>query len=106
MLEWQLEGAFREGLVKGFNEFSKSKFEGDDIREGMAGAISVRLKEPVFESQTKNKLGNTEIRSELVNQVRQDGPELTDLVSVACRQDDPPHAPTPATPATSPSAAI
>ncbi len=63
--------AFREGLVKGFNEFSKAKFEGDDIREGMAGAISVRLKDPVFESQTKNKLGNTEMRSEMVAQARE-----------------------------------
>jgi DNA gyrase/topoisomerase IV subunit B len=63
--------AFREGLVKGFNEFSKGKFEGDDIREGMAGAISVRLQEPVFESQTKNKLGNTELRGEMVSQMRE-----------------------------------
>jgi topoisomerase-4 subunit B len=63
--------AFREGLVKGFNEYSKNKFEGDDIREGMAGAISVRLQEPVFESQTKNKLGNTEIRGELVAKIRE-----------------------------------
>jgi topoisomerase-4 subunit B len=69
--------AFREGLVKGFNEFSKGKFEADDIREGMAGAIAVRLKEPVFESQTKNKLGNTELRSELVSQVRE---TLVDLL--------------------------
>lgn len=63
--------AFREGLVKGFNEFSKGKFEGDDIREGMAGAIAVRLQEPVFESQTKNKLGNTELRGEWVSKVRE-----------------------------------
>lgn len=63
--------AFREGLVKGFNEFSKGRFEGDDIREGMAAAIAIRLKEPVFESQTKNKLGNTELRGELVGQVRE-----------------------------------
>ncbi|MDR0842523.1 MAG: type IIA DNA topoisomerase subunit B [Acidobacteriota bacterium] len=63
--------AFREGLLKGFNEFAKGKFDGDDIREGMAGAIAVRLKEPVFESQTKNKLGNTELRSELVGKVRE-----------------------------------
>ncbi len=63
--------AFREGLVKGFNEYSKSKFDGDDIREGMAGAIAIRLQEPVFESQTKNKLGNTEIRGELVAQIRE-----------------------------------
>jgi topoisomerase IV subunit B len=63
--------AFREGLVKGFNEYSKGKFDGDDIREGMVGAIAIRLKEPVFESQTKNKLGNTELRGELVGQVRE-----------------------------------
>jgi topoisomerase-4 subunit B len=63
--------AFREGLVKGFNEFSKGKFEGDDIREGMAGAVSVRLQDPVFESQTKNKLGNTELRGEWVARVRE-----------------------------------
>jgi topoisomerase IV subunit B len=63
--------AFREGLVKGFNEFAKDRLDGDDIREGMAGAIAVRLKEPVFESQTKNKLGNTELRSELVARVRE-----------------------------------
>jgi DNA gyrase subunit B/topoisomerase-4 subunit B len=63
--------AFREGLVKGFNEFSKNKFDGDDIREGMAGAIAIRLQDPVFESQTKNKLGNTELRSELVARVRE-----------------------------------
>ncbi len=63
--------AFREGLVKGFNEYSREKFEGDDIREGMAGAIAIRLKEPVFESQTKSKLGNTELRGELVGQIRE-----------------------------------
>ena len=63
--------AFREGLVKGFNEFAKGKFDGDDIREGMTGAVAVRLKEPVFESQTKNKLGNTELRSEMVGKVRE-----------------------------------
>jgi DNA gyrase/topoisomerase IV subunit B len=63
--------AFREGLVKGFNEYSKGKFEGDDIREGVAGAIAIRLKDPVFESQTKSKLGNTELRGELVAQVRE-----------------------------------
>jgi topoisomerase-4 subunit B len=63
--------AFREGLVKAFNEYSKGKFEGDDVREGMAGAVAIRLKDPIFESQTKNKLGNTELRSELVQQVRE-----------------------------------
>ena len=64
--------AFREGLLKAVNEFAKGKFEGDDVRECMVGAVSIRLKDPVFESQTKNKLGNTEIRSELVNTVREE----------------------------------
>jgi DNA gyrase subunit B/topoisomerase-4 subunit B len=63
--------AFREGLVKGFNEFSKGRFEGDDVREGMVGAVAIRLKDPLFESQTKNKLGNSEIRAELVSRVRE-----------------------------------
>lgn len=63
--------AFREGIVKAVNEFSKKKFDGDDIRESIVGAIAVRLKEPMFESQTKNKLGNTEIRSDLVNRVKE-----------------------------------
>jgi DNA gyrase subunit B/topoisomerase-4 subunit B len=64
--------AFREGLLKAVNEFAKGKFEGDDVRECMIGAVSLRLKDPVFESQTKNKLGNTEIRGELVNTVREE----------------------------------
>src|SRR5205809_1924456 len=64
--------AFREGLLKAVNEHAQEKFEGDDVRESMIGAVSIRLKDPVFESQTKNKLGNTEIRTELVNRVREE----------------------------------
>ena len=62
--------AFREGLVRGVNEYAKAKYDGDDVRESMVGAIAIRLKNPVFESQTKNKLGNTEIRSDLVARIR------------------------------------
>ncbi len=62
--------AFREGALKGINEYAKGKYSGEDVREGILGAVSVRLQDPVFESQTKNKLGNTEIRSDIVNQVR------------------------------------
>ena len=62
--------AFREGLLKAVNEFSKKRFDGDDVREGVVGAVAIRLKDPIFESQTKNRLGNTEIRSDLVNEVR------------------------------------
>jgi topoisomerase IV subunit B len=64
--------AFREGLLKAVNEFANAKYEGDDVREAMVGAVAIRLKDPVFESQTKNKLGNTEIRTELVNNVREE----------------------------------
>ena len=64
--------AFREGLLKAVNEYSKAGYDGDDVRECMVGAVAIRLKDPIFESQTKNKLGNTEIRSELVNNVREE----------------------------------
>src|SRR5881394_377285 len=64
--------AFREGLLKAVNEHAKEKFEGDDVRESMVGAVAIRLKDPVFESQTKNKLGNTEIRTDLVKRVREE----------------------------------
>ena len=64
--------AFREGLLKAVNEYSKAGYDGDDVRECMVGAVAIRLKDPLFESQTKNKLGNTEIRSELVNSVREE----------------------------------
>src|SRR5665647_2708073 len=47
--------AFREGLLKAVNEYVQEKFEGDDVRESMVGAVSIRLQDPVFESQTKNK---------------------------------------------------
>ncbi len=62
--------AFKEGLLKGINEYSKQRFTGDDIREGIVAAIAIRVKDPIFESQTKNKLGNTELRAPLVAQVR------------------------------------
>jgi len=64
--------AFREGLLKAINEYGREKFDGDDVRESMVGAVAIRLKDPVFESQTKNKLGNTEIRTDLVNRVREE----------------------------------
>lgn len=64
--------AFREGLLKAVNELAGGKLEGDDVRECMVGAVAIRLQDPVFESQTKNKLGNTEIRGELVNRVREE----------------------------------
>ena len=64
------QSAFREGILKGVNEFYQKQYSGIDVREGIAGAISIKLKTPVFESQTKNKLGNTEIRSWIVQEVK------------------------------------
>lgn len=64
------QSAFREGILKGINEFYKKSYSGVDVREGISGAISIKLKDPLFESQTKNKLGNSEIRGEIINQVK------------------------------------
>ncbi len=63
--------AFREGVLKAVNEFFKASFQGPDVRDGIVGAVSVRIKEPVFESQTKNKLGNTDIRSWIISTVKE-----------------------------------
>jgi DNA gyrase subunit B/topoisomerase-4 subunit B len=62
--------AFREGLVRAVNEFSKKNFQGIDVREGLVGALLVKVKDPVFESQTKNKLSNVELKSTLTQEVR------------------------------------
>ncbi len=62
--------AFREGILKGINEYSGKKFVSKDVRDGIVGTLAVKIKEPVFESQTKNKLGNTEVRSWIVNTVK------------------------------------
>jgi topoisomerase-4 subunit B len=61
--------AFREGLLKGVNEFSGKNFAGEDVREGICGAIAIKLQDPIFESQTKNKLGS-DVRSWVVPAVK------------------------------------
>ncbi|MBM4054975.1 MAG: type IIA DNA topoisomerase subunit B [Planctomycetes bacterium] len=53
--------AFREAVVKTVREFYKKDFDASDIRASIVGAISVRVQEPVFESQTKTKLGSLNI---------------------------------------------
>ncbi len=50
--------AFREGFVKTIREFYKKDYDASDIRGSVCAAISVRVQEPVFESQTKTKLGS------------------------------------------------
>jgi len=53
------QAAFREGVVKGMRDHFKKEFDPADVRNCIIGAISVRIQEPVFESQTKTKLGST-----------------------------------------------
>jgi len=62
--------AFREGLLKGVNDFAGKTFQGVDLRDGIVGALLVKVKDPVFESQTKNKLSNTDLRSPIVQEVK------------------------------------
>ncbi|PZR19574.1 MAG: DNA topoisomerase IV [Flavobacterium psychrophilum] len=54
-------GAFREAIVRTIKEFYNKNFEASDIRKSIVSAISVKVEEPVFESQTKTKLGSTEM---------------------------------------------
>lgn len=53
--------AFREAFVKTIREFYNKSFEASDIRKSIIAAVSVKVIEPVFESQTKTKLGSNEI---------------------------------------------
>ena len=52
------QAAFREAIVKTVREFYKKEFDASDVRTSIVAAISVRVQEPVFESQTKTKLGS------------------------------------------------
>ncbi len=54
-------GAFREAYVKVVREFFKKDYDAQDIRSSITAAVAVKVMEPVFESQTKTKLGSTEI---------------------------------------------
>lgn len=51
--------AFRESLVRVVRDYSKKSYDASDIRQGIVAAVSIRVVEPVFESQTKTKLGST-----------------------------------------------
>jgi len=56
--------AFREALVKTIRDFYKKDFDPSDIRASIIGALNVKIEEPVFESQTKTKLGSKDIGPE------------------------------------------
>ena len=55
------QAAFRESLVKTIREFYGKNYEASDIRKSIVSAISIKVMEPVFESQTKTKLGSTDM---------------------------------------------
>ena len=57
--------AFREAIVKTFREFYQKNFDVADIRQSIIGAISIKVIEPVFESQTKTKLGSHDMGPDL-----------------------------------------
>src|SRR5690606_31218543 len=53
--------AFKEAIVRTVKEFYNKNFEASDIRKSIVSAISLKVEEPVFESQTKTKLGSTDM---------------------------------------------
>ncbi|PWI29611.1 DNA topoisomerase IV [Flavobacteriaceae bacterium LYZ1037] len=57
--------AFREALVKTVREFYGKNYEASDIRKSIVSAVSIKVMEPVFESQTKTKLGSTDMGGKL-----------------------------------------
>ncbi len=65
--------AFREAIVKTIREFYKKEFDATDVRASIVAAISVRVQEPVFESQTKTKLGSV--------QMAPDGPTVRGFIN-------------------------
>ncbi|SFU71895.1 topoisomerase-4 subunit B [Pustulibacterium marinum] len=57
--------AFREAVVKTIREFFGKNYDASDVRKSIIAAISIKVMEPVFESQTKTKLGSTDMGGEL-----------------------------------------
>ena len=61
---------FKEALAKSINDFFKKSWLTSDIRSGMLGSISIRIDNPLFDSQTKIRLTNTEIRQDIMDTVK------------------------------------
>lgn len=70
--------AFREAVVKTVRDFYGKNFDAGDVRQSMVGAISVRVQDPVFESQTKTKLGSQNMGP--------DGPTLRTYITDAVKK--------------------
>ncbi|HWA10006.1 MAG TPA: DNA topoisomerase IV subunit B [Opitutaceae bacterium] len=73
------QAAFREAVVETVRNFYKKEFDAADIRQSIAAAVSVRVIEPVFESQTKTKLGS--------NDVGPNGPSIREFVGKFVQQN-------------------
>jgi DNA gyrase subunit B len=89
------EEGFRKALTKAINDFARAKnllkekdvnLTGEDVREGLTAVVSVRVKEPQFEGQTKTKLGNTEIRSYVEKALNRKLPEWLEKYSPEARR--------------------
>jgi DNA gyrase subunit B len=89
------EEGFRKALTKAVNQFARDKnllkekdpnLSGDDIREGLTAIVSVKVREPQFEGQTKTKLGNTEIRSYVERTLNAKLPEWLERYSADARR--------------------
>ncbi len=94
-----LEG-FKRSLTKVFNDYAKEKnlikdkesnLQGEDIREGITAVISVKIKEPQFEGQTKTKLGNSEvtgnvmsIMNEALSNFLEENPSIAKVILEKC----------------------
>lgn len=63
------QSAFREGVLKAVNEYSGKSYAGEDVRDGIVGAVAVKVQDPLFDSQTKTKLG-TDVRGWIVPAVK------------------------------------
>ncbi|MCI0425229.1 MAG: DNA topoisomerase (ATP-hydrolyzing) subunit B [Actinobacteria bacterium] len=89
------EEGFRKALTKAINDFARAKnllkekeenLTGEDVREGLTAVVSVRVKDPQFEGQTKTKLGNTEIRSFVEKALNRHLPEWLEKYSPEARR--------------------
>jgi topoisomerase-4 subunit B len=59
------QAAFRESLVKTIREFYNKNYDASDVRKSIVSAVAIKVMEPIFESQTKTKLGSTEMGGNL-----------------------------------------
>jgi DNA gyrase subunit B len=89
------EEGFRTALTKALNDFGRAKniikekddnLSGDDCREGLTAIISVKVRQPQFEGQTKTKLGNSEIRGYVTRQLNRMLPEWLERHSSDARR--------------------